>query len=478
MECGVAGNGTGAVRTAEMTVLHAVHQCNHSIPCLATQPSLNRCRPLAACKWSNIARFGKTDDRQDRLSAVGNWNPSSSGQHERRSVLTLERSLHGMAQSEIPASSLVHGLQRLVADVTRNTKSETAGLGQTVCSTTSLLGFHANGVHYCGRPVSQLIQSHRFEEVAALLLSQDSFTDDQIADWSSVLQEPPAADLPPEELFGLFPAGARPVDLLPLCINLIRLFDSDPAGTASEERMRSVQRLLALLPDMLHQALEGGRSRSPNTRPSAETWTCKLLSVLRGGEQSFSQAEEHAVNALFIAQCLPQMRAACFVARVAASSPVAAMHSASTVFCSQLMNDPFQWCAELFLQLESPHEADLWWQARKGRPVPFGFTSTVPDNRVRLIADICRTLLGSPDRIRVAAAAARLERFESRQHRLPTLDWVSALLMTLLGIPPDRQGLTIGIARLAGWAAQAAEQNKSGVELLPVLRYAEIEEAE
>lgn len=142
------------------------------------------------------------------------------------------------------------------------------------------------------------------------------------------------------------------------------------------------------------------------------------------------------------------------------------------------MNDPFQWCAELFLQLESPHEADLWWQARKGRPVPFGFTSTVPDNRVRLIADICRTLLGSPDRIRVAAAAARLERLESRQHRLPTLDWVSALLMTLLGIPPDRQGLTIGIARLAGWAAQAAEQNKSGVELLPVLRYAEIEEAE
>jgi len=45
-------------------------------------------------------------------------------------------------------------------------------------------------------------------------------------------------------------------------------------------------------------------------------------------------------------------------------------------------------------------------------------------------------------------------------------------LMTLLEIPADRQALTIALARIVGWSAQALEQQKSGISLLPALRYA------
>jgi citrate synthase len=43
----------------------------------------------------------------------------------------------------------------------------------------------------------------------------------------------------------------------------------------------------------------------------------------------------------------------------------------------------------------------------------------------------------------------------------------------MLDIPPERQSLVIGMARLIGWAAHAIEQQKSGVSLLPRLRYGE-----
>jgi citrate synthase len=41
----------------------------------------------------------------------------------------------------------------------------------------------------------------------------------------------------------------------------------------------------------------------------------------------------------------------------------------------------------------------------------------------------------------------------------------------LLDIPADRQSLVVVMARLVGWAAQAIEQQSSGISLLPALRY-------
>jgi citrate synthase len=80
-------------------------------------------------------------------------------------------------------------------------------------------------------------------------------------------------------------------------------------------------------------------------------------------------------------------------------------------------------------------------------------------------------MLGSIDRIRVEAAAARLEKLQAQEQRVPTTDWAAARLMTLLDIPADRQALVIVMARLVGWAAQAIEQQSSGISLLPALRY-------
>jgi uncharacterized protein (DUF1778 family) len=180
------------------------------------------------------------------------------------------------------------------------------------------------------------------------------------------------------------------------------------------------------------------------------------------------------MNALMICECLTEMRPACFTARFAASTTthiVPVLQSAASLFVSQLRNDPFLWTSDLLKGFLNPGQVEAWWRRREGQPMPFGFAAASEDNRASLLTETCRTMLGSIDRIRVEAAAARLEKLQAQEQRVPTTDWAAARLMTLLDIPADRQALVIVMARLVGWAAQAIEQQSSGISLLPALRY-------
>lgn len=123
----------------------------------------------------------------------------------------------------------------------------------------------------------------------------------------------------------------------------------------------------------------------------------------------------------------------------------------------------------------TPDQAEAWYRSREPQGMPFGFAAHVPDARVRLLRESAGTLLGSVDRLRIAAAAARLEKILATGNQLPTLDWAAVRLMTLLDIPADRQALAVGVARVVGWSAHAIEQQKSGISLLPALRYGQEE---
>ncbi|MDA1230142.1 MAG: hypothetical protein O2856_05160, partial [Planctomycetota bacterium] len=187
-----------------------------------------------------------------------------------------------------------------------------------------------------------------------------------------------------------------------------------------------------------------------------------------------SAAEDAAMNTLMSCQCLTEMRPACFTARFAASATTniaAAQQSAATVFVSQLRNDPYLWTSELLLTFQHPADAEAWWRRREGQPMPFGFSSSNDDIRAEILAESVLTLLGSGDRIRLAGCAARLEKILAGDQYFPTTDWMSSKVMTLLDIPPERQSIVIAMARLAGWSAQAIEQQASGLSLLPRLNY-------
>ncbi|MEJ7590254.1 MAG: citrate/2-methylcitrate synthase [Planctomycetaceae bacterium] len=389
-----------------------------------------------------------------------------------------------MDQSAQPAPDLMKGFRRLVNDIRVNSTVNGSGLTDVVCGTTSLLSFGDSAVSYCGQSIEDLTEQPSFERVLWLLLHQTLPTEEELADSCSIMADSAVIDQSALEMMSHLPLSARPLDVFPLCISLLSFFDPTPQDSSPDAARSRILRLLAQLPMILSSGFADTFEESsprPTELTSGETelsWAGRLLHRLRRSHERPSAAEDSAMNTLMICQCLTEMRPACFTARFAASATthiVAALQSAATVFVSQLRNDPYLWTSELLRNFRDPGQAEAWWRRREGQPMPFGFSNSNDDLRAGILADTVLTLLGSADRIRLAGCAARLEKVLATDLLFPTADWVSTKVMTLLDIPPERQSIVIGMARLAGWSAQAIEQQASGLSLLPRLNYGEVE---
>ena len=387
-----------------------------------------------------------------------------------------------MDQSAQPAAHLITGLRRLINDIHVSATENGSGLANVVCGTTSLLSFGDSAVSYCGESIDELTGQPSFERVLWLLLHQSLPTEEELADSCSIMADSAVIDRSALEMVSHLPLSARPLDFFPLCISLLSFFDPTPQDNSADASRSRILRLLAQLPMILSAGLGDPAESSclfATELSSDETelsWAGRLLQRLRSSSERPSAAEDAAMNTLMICQCLTEMRPACFTARFAASTTthiMAALQSASTVFVSQLRNDPYLWASELMHNFHDPAQAEAWWRRREGQPVPFGFSSSNDDLRADILAETVMTLLGSSERIRLAGCCARLEKVLAADQYFPTADWVSAKIMTLLDIAPERQSIVIGMARLAGWAAQAIEQQASGLSLLPRLNYGE-----
>jgi len=359
-----------------------------------------------------------------------------------------------------------------------------SGLTDVVCGTTSLLSFGDSAVSYCGQSIDDLTEQPLFERVLWLLLHQTLPTEEELADSCSIMADSAVIDQSALDMVSHLPLSARPLDVFPLCISLLSFFDPTPQDSSPDAARSRILRLLAQLP-MILSAGFGDTFEESRLRPTGlsldETelsWAGRLLHRLRRSNERPSAAEDTAMNTLMICQCLTEMRPACFTARFAASATthiLAALQSAATVFVSQLRNDPYLWTSELLQNFRDPGQAEAWWRRREGQRMPFGFSNSNDDLRADILAETVLTLLGSSDRIRLAGCASRLEKVLATDLFFPTADWVSTKVMTLLDIPPERQSIVIGLARLAGWSAQALEQQASGLSLLPRLNYGEAE---
>lgn len=392
-----------------------------------------------------------------------------------------------MDQSAQPATHLMDGLRRLVNDIRVTSTADRSGLTDVVCGTTSLLSFGDSVISYCGQSIDDLTTDPLFERVLWLLLHQSLPTEEELADCCSIMADSAVIDRSALEMVSHLPLSTRPLEFFPLCISLLSFFDPTPSDSSPDAARSRVLRLLAQLPMILSAGLGDAdnsdclRSTALSADETELSWAGRLLHRLRCSTERPSAAEDAAMNALMICQCLTEMRPACFTARIAASATthiMAAQQSAATVFVSQLRNDPYLWASELLSGFQSPGQAEAWWRRREGQAMPFGFSTSHDDVRAEILADKVLTLLGSGDRIRLAGCAARLEKVLAAEQYFPTADWLSVKVMTLLDIPPDRQAIVIGMARLAGWSAQAIEQQASGLSLLPRLNYGEAESSD
>lgn len=375
-------------------------------------------------------------------------------------------------------TQIADGLRKLVTDVAAPSEGRKNSLRGVVCGETQLLGFNGDRVEYCGFDVAELVDDGMFESVISLLMNRVEPGPEQLADTCSILADSAVVDLPSAETIASIPLQTRPLDLFPLCISLLDCFDPIPGDSSVEASQSRFWRVMAQLPVLFHVAFGGklydGKAFDPS-KECAMTFAGQLLQILRQDDVPPSPREEQAMNAVMTCQSLTEMRPACFSARVfgsAVNDVVGGLKAASSMFVSQLRNDPFAWMSSRFRSFSSPDHAASWWKSRETQTMPYGFQEGQEDYRAILLRRECRELLGSLPSIVMESSCERLETILATKGMYPTMDWTATRALTLLNVPEDRIALAIGMARIVGWGAHAMEQHVSGVQLLPSLNYA------
>ncbi len=386
-----------------------------------------------------------------------------------------------MESSFDPTDYMSQGLKRLVDDIDASVRNEVFGLEHVICGFSDLAGFNQDHVEYCGIDVVTLVETLPFEGVIWLLLTGHLPTDDQLADAAAILRESGVVEQSAIDALTGLPLRTQPLEMLPLAVSMLSYFDPTQIDRTAAATRSRVWRMLAQLPVLLSAALD---SIMPTEdvdgaliRPSL---AASILATARGPQRSGAEekiitpSEEDAMNAVLICQCLTELRPACFTARFFGSTVgdvVPSLRSATSLYVAQMRNDPYEWICRHLRSFENPDDAQQWLLKRQEQTLPFGFSRDPADPRSMILSGVSRQLLGCPDRIRTAACAERLERLMSESSWHPTMDWHTSVVLTLLDIPPERTSLVIALSRMVGWAAQAIDQNRSGVSLLPQLQY-------
>jgi len=371
---------------------------------------------------------------------------------------------------------------RLVDDIHPNTHSHSSGLGQVVCGSSQLAGFSEDRVEYCGIDVADLVDQYSFETVVWLLLTGEIPTTEQQADAAAILKESAFVEQSALDALSGLPLRTRPLEMLPLAVSMLSYFDPTQFDRSPAATRSRVLRILAQLPSMLDCGLNGNSPHDSHSAddapPSLSGSILRLVKNQLGSSSHTAEilpVEEDAMNAVLICQCLTELRPACFAARFFGSTVndvVPSLRSAASLYVAQMQNDPYEWIGSQLRSFRSPGQAEQWLADRKDRTIPFGFTIEESDPRAVILQRVTRRLLGCGERIRTAACAERLEQLMNQQDYYATMDCTASVILTLLDVPPEKMSLAIALARTAGWAAQAIDQNTSGVSLLPQLQYA------
>ena len=381
-----------------------------------------------------------------------------------------------------PSGYLSDGLKRLVDDIDASVQNEVFGLDHVICGSSQLARFAEDRVEYCGVDVSTLADSLPFEAAIWLLLTGEIPTDERQADSAAILRESSVVEQSAIDALGGLPLRTRPLEMLPLAVSMLSYFDPTQVDRTAAATRSRVWRMLAQLPVLLSSGLDGVTydQDDPNSfvQPSLATSILRMVRGRRSEEDpdsEIAQAEEDAMNAVLICQCLTELRPACFAARFFGSTVddvVPSLRSAASLYVAQMRNDPYEWICRHLRSFNDADDAHEWLMNRTEHTLPFGFSEDASDPRSAILERVSRRLLGCEDRIRTAACAERLERLMAQAGRYPTMDWNTSVVLTLLDVPPDRTALVVALSRMVGWAAQAIDQNASGVSLLPQLQYA------
>lgn len=334
---------------------------------------------------------------------------------------------------------------------------------------------------YRGYRIEDLARHASFPEVAYLLLHGNLPTIDQLADFKRQLQD---ASVIPAYLYGAFknyPVSANPMDVIQSGVPLLAMIDPELEDDSKEANLRKAVRLIARLPMIVaawHRIRQG---LEPLPADYVLSHTANFLWQLRGVKPSEKMVKildtclvlhaDHTFNAsTFSCRQVVSTRAHMYAGVTAGIGALSgSLHGGAN---AQVM--------AMLTSLEGEKDIAGWVkkQLESGKRI-MGMGHAVyktMDPRARFLKEMAITLgkeMGQEELVErsLQVEQAALAEFEKRGKTeiKPNVDFYSAAIYHLLGIPLDLMTPIFAISRIAGWTAHIIEEKTGEAQVKPAL---------
>jgi 2-methylcitrate synthase len=344
--------------------------------------------------------------------------------------------------------------------------------GETAIATCGKQGF---GLTYRGYDIADLAEHASFEEVAYLLLHGELPTTAELNGFQKRLWRLRAVPETLRKVLECIPAGSHPMDVMRTGCSMLGVLEPERDFAAQSE---VADRLLAVLPGMLlywhHFA---GSGRRIDTRSGEDSLAGHFLRLLHG--KAPSELHRRAMDVSLILYAEHEFNASTFAARVCAST-LSDFHSCVAAAIGALRGPLHGGANEAAMALidrfDSPEAARAGVKAmleRKEKIMGFGHAVyRDADPRNPTIKSWARKLAEDAGDVRLNPVSEAIENLMQREKKLfPNLDFYSASVYRLLGIPTPLFTPIFVCSRVTGWAAHIMEQRADNRLIRPNADY-------
>ena len=354
--------------------------------------------------------------------------------------------------------------------------------GVTVADTKISFIDGENGILlYRGYRIEQLAEKSSFLEVAYLLLNDSLPTRKQLVNFEDMVK---AERYLPEyvlEALKAYPKNAGPMDVLQSSVMALALSDPDLLNETRESNVRMAVRLIARIPVLVaawHRIREG---LVPLPSDEALSHAANFLWLLHGKKPDEEMGQD--LDTCLVLHADHTFNASTFACREVVSTRAhmyAGVSAGIGALSGSLHGGANARVMKMLMELESQNDIAGWVQNKlDGGDKIMGMGHAVyktMDPRARYLKDMAARLGEKTGQEKWHELSTQIERHGLEAFRkkgktdiLPNVDFYSAPVYHIMGIPLDLMTPIFAISRVSGWCAHIIEEKYAEAQERPAL---------